>query len=104
MCGLFWDLYQNHRISQVEQTANSAHARAQSASRDVQSRLDSLALMNAALWSLLQERLGLTETDLANRVREIDLRDGVLDGKIAHGVAACPACGRTTSTRRGRCI
>jgi hypothetical protein len=53
----------------------------------LEDRVDQLILLNAALWSLLEERLGLTEQELADRVQEIDLTDGTADGKITRGMS-----------------
>ena len=36
--------------------------------------------------------------------RDIDLRDGVEDGKITPNVQDCQACGRTMAPRHKRCM
>ena len=58
------------------------------------------------VWELLQERTNLTEDDLMAKVRDIDLRDGVADGKLQtdKSLAKCSNCGRTMSDRHGRCL
>jgi hypothetical protein len=38
------------------------------------------------------------------RVKEIDLMDGVADGKITHQVCRCGRCDRPMSSRHTRCI
>ena len=40
-------------------------------------KLNSLGLACQALWEILQENMDLSEIELANRMQEIDLRDGV---------------------------
>jgi hypothetical protein len=107
MFGLFWDLHQQHRINQNQDRAERIGSEARSAAQAVQtleSRVNTLTLVNTALWSLLQERLGFTEGQLADRVREIDLSDGRMDGKVGSTVGVCPTCNRTMSERHRRCI
>ena len=90
-----------------ETVANMAQAKAERARNDVQhveQRLDQLVLANMALWSLLQEKTGLTEQDLLDRVQEIDLADGQADGKARKPPAECAQCGRMMSPRHKRCI
>jgi hypothetical protein len=89
-------------------TAHEANANAAAATRQVQDledRVDRLTLVCSALWSLLRERTGLTEEQLLERVKEIDLADGRLDGKVPRQApATCGACGRTFAARHARCI
>jgi hypothetical protein len=56
------------------------------------------------LWELLAEKTGLTEDDLYNKLYEVDMRDGVLDGKNQRGIAECAACGRKVSGRHVACL
>lgn len=72
--------------------------------RDLERRVDNLALLNLALWTLLQERTGITEEELEARVQELDLRDGKLDGKIEMAPVECPNCQRPLSRRHLRCM
>lgn len=77
------------------------------AKRDVrylEGRLDRLTLVNTAMWSLMQEKLGLTEEELINRMVEIDISDGVPDGKITTGVRKCSKCGRTLAAKHRKCL
>ena len=67
-------------------------------------RLDRLVLANMALWSLLQEKTGLTEQDLLDRVQQIDLADGQADGKARKPPAKCGECDRMMSPRHKRCL
>lgn len=72
---------------------------------DVNRRLERLLLVNAALWSLLQDKLGLTEQDLIDRVKVLDEMDGKADGKLSRGGAIkCHDCGRTLNPRHGKCL
>lgn len=67
--------------------------------------VDRLTLLNIALWEMLQAGDVLSDDNLASRVREVDLRDGVLDGKIRKtGVQHCSSCGKVLGRRHLRCI
>ena len=104
---MLWGLHQSRQISAAQADASRATSRAGAADRNVEAlidRLDKLTLVNMAVWSLVREQLELTEEQLAERVREIDLADGVEDGKVPPQVAKCPQCGRVMSPRHGRCL
>jgi len=108
MFELFWELHQQRRIGEVEATARSSEGKA----RDVQNELErlrqsieKLALVNAAMWSLLQEKTGLQNEALVERMQQIDLMDGVADGRISPTKpAACAACKRPMSRTHERCM
>ncbi len=107
MYGLFWELRQNSMIRGAQVDAARSGARADVAAEQVrrlEDRLDKLTLVCMALWSLLAEQLDLSEERLMERVKEIDLRDGVPDGKVTREVARCPKCNRVMSPRHKRCI
>ncbi|BAM04214.1 hypothetical protein [Phycisphaera mikurensis] len=67
-------------------------------------RLDRLSLVCMAMWSLLQEKTGLTEEDLLQRVELLDLMDGEADGKATVRVRPCPTCDRPLGPRHKKCI
>jgi len=97
--------------SGVSSTAAGDAARAASstgnAKRDVahlEDRLERLSLVCMAMWSLLQDKTKLTEADLMERVKMIDLMDGVEDGKATRNVQKCHACNRTMSARHRKCL
>jgi hypothetical protein len=70
----------------------------------IEERLERLALLCMAMWTLVQSETGLTEDQLLERVREIDLMDGVPDGAITRQVTTCSKCRRPMSSRHTRCI
>lgn len=78
--------------------------RALSAVRQLEERVDRLALVNMALWTIISKELKITEEELLLRVQEIDLRDGKLDGKLSAEVTDCAACGRKISKKHNRCL
>ena len=71
---------------------------------ELERRLEKLALLCRAMWTLLQERTGATEEDLARRAAELDLLDGRADGKVSVRASMCTRCNRTLAPRHARCI
>ena len=71
---------------------------------DIEATCDQLILLTRAMWELLSVKAGVTEQDLLNKVTEIDLRDGTLDGKIQSKPVACAGCGRSLSPAHSVCI
>jgi len=70
----------------------------------LEARVDRLSMICAALWDLVKENADLTEEDLFQRIEDIDLRDGVLDGKVARETTTCVQCGRVMSARHSQCL
>jgi hypothetical protein len=56
------------------------------------------------MWSLVREKLSLTDEDIVRRMNEIDLSDGRQDGKVQKSAVACPSCSRTISRRFPNCM
>ena len=71
---------------------------------ELQERIDRLTLISAAMWELLQERVGLTERSLLDKIEQIDLSDGKLDGRVRKDAVSCPKCRRNIASRHVRCI
>jgi hypothetical protein len=104
-----WDLYQHQQIRDARDMANTQHAQLnQRVSADMtrmQDRIDTLTLTNLAMWTLLREKLGVTDEQLEARIRQLDLADGKVDGKVAAPkVWDCGACKRPNSTRHLHCL
>ena len=107
MFDLLRDIHQSGRIADAQASAEFSAYKAERVAgkiEDVEERLDKLALLNYALWSLLQERLNVTEAELLARVQELDLKDGKLDGRISSGVVNCNDCQRPLSKRHRKCL
>lgn len=107
MFGLIWDLIQQHRIDTLQNEAD--HARASSASAEsrvaqLEQTVESLTLMTMALAELLAEKGIVQSSELEARVREVDLSDGRLDGKVKLDPKPCPRCKRIVAARRARCL
>jgi hypothetical protein len=90
--------------SPVDSTARERSAQARRDVAGLSDRVDRLALFTMAFWSLARDKLGITEEELLQRVQELDLTDGKLDGKVQHAPTECPKCGRRYSPRHARCL
>lgn len=104
---MFWDLYQQAQINDVQDSARRARDDTLSLRgeiRDLRRSLDSLTLTCAALWELLSDKSGLTEDELLAKMQEIDLRDGKLDGKMTRPASECPRCQRANNATRRNCM
>ena len=87
---LFWALY-GIRMFQSSVDASEARVEARGArldSRQVSDQLDRTMLACEAMWSLMKDKLGVTDEELRIRVNELDLSDGKLDGKIRKTIVA----------------
>ena len=107
MTGMFNQMYLRRRIDQADDAARRGAGKATTVSLDVQmleDRVARLSLICAAMWELLSERTGLAEDDLIAKVHEIDIADGVADGKVSKSVKKCPKCSRTVSVRHKWCL
>lgn len=70
----------------------------------IEGRLDRLTLVCMAMWSLIQDKTNLTEEDLLERVRVIDMMDGTTDNKAKRSMQKCANCDRPMSMRHQRCL
>lgn len=107
MLEILWELHQQNRINSAADQASRGESEAKRAARevrDLQARIDALTLACTTMWSLMQTRFGMTDAEFGSRLREIDLRDGKLDGRIAPEIKSCPKCQRTMSSRHARCL
>jgi len=94
------------------QRADMAAERAATTATQVRSQvelmemdLEKLLIITEALWTMLRDEHGYTDEQLLQKVQEIDMRDGRLDGRVAkQAPSKCPQCGRTISARRPACM
>ena len=58
-------------------------------------RSDGLALVCEALWEVVRDHGGITETDIHDKIKEIELRDGRRDGRMTGHtrMSVCMYCG-----------
>jgi hypothetical protein len=70
----------------------------------IQCDVEKLFMLTEALWTILKEKHGCTDAELVQRVQEIDMRDGKLDGKVAKVKPDCPKCSRKLMGKRPVCL
>ena len=70
----------------------------------LEDNIDRLTLITQALWELLQKKVGIEESELTALIEEIDLRDGVLDGKITKKPQKCSKCNQSVSIKTNVCF
>lgn len=104
---IFLELQNSYRASQASLAASAAQRVAGEARREsdlLEAQLDRLLLANEAMWTLMRDKLGLTDNELLDRITEIDLSDGQLDGRVRKTPVSCPKCKRTIARRFTRCM
>lgn len=103
----FWPLRGDIEGGAIRAESESAAAnarRARQSADELELRLERAMLANEAMWSLLREKLNLTDVDLAQRINELDLADGTLDGKARKCAVSCPKCQRAIARRFNKCM
>ena len=104
---MIWDLIQQTQIDKTKRDIRDTqrdNLETVAANHELQERVSKLSLITQAVWSFLKEKHGLDEIDLMNRIEEIDMGDGVRDGKVTAVVHTCLGCGRKISTKYKSCI
>ncbi len=109
----FWDTFQPPMFSEMEERDASGKTTDLSQRttnltakvKQLESSVEKLTLIDRALWEIIQENFHVSETVLKDKVNEIDLRDGILDGKLQkREVRQCSSCGRTLQKKHQTCL
>jgi hypothetical protein len=101
--GGLYQMAEIHNVGSDADRATAAAGRATNKAMEVDRRVERLQLVIQAMWEIMREREGVTDEELEAKIVEIDLRDGVKDGKMGREVAICGGCNRKTGvglTRR----
>lgn len=108
---IFWELWQQSRINDAEASAsravNTARSEARQAEVRLAARLDNIVLAQAAMWAIIKEHCQLTDQHLMDKMEEIDIADGVRDGRItaeSRPAQVCPACKRRSAEHHDNCM
>ena len=104
---MFWEIYQQRGINSAQASASRAEhkaARVHESIAVLEDRIDSLSLVCQAMWEIVSGSLPNAEQLLADKVAEVDLRDGNLDGKLTRVGRKCPQCSRPLHRRHKRCL
>lgn len=71
----------------------------------VEANQERLFLLCTALAELLRDKGLATEAELLEKLKEVDMRDGLADGKFGGvQIVVCPQCGNKTKLRHRNCI
>lgn len=104
---LFWELRQQLQINQAQHVAADARSSAERARHEIarlRQQCEASLLICETLWTLLRDKLDLTDDEFLERLTQIDMTDGKLDRQVRHPPADCPACQRTNPRRLARCM
>jgi len=107
MDGLLWEAHQNARIRGARTAASAASSAASDAKfdvRELERRVEKLTMIVEGMWSFMQAEHGYTEAQLIDVVTEIDLRDGLLDGKVKRKPRDCEECGKVIGADKVTCM
>lgn len=84
--------------------ANRKANNAQTRIRYLEANLGRAFLICEALWEILRDRAKISEQEFHDKLYEIDMRDGQVDGQNQRQVVQCPKCLRKVSPRHQACI
>jgi hypothetical protein len=100
--GLIADIQAKLKTARGETVRTEEHL--QSETQRLEAKIDGLALICQALIEILRDSGGVAESTIEDRIREIDLRDGRADGRIAGSPTECSRCSRPAHTRQRVCM
>jgi hypothetical protein len=72
--------------------------------RVLEQRVGRLALVSIAMEEILRQHLGISADVIEAKIREIDLRDGKLDGTFRPPAKTCSHCGRLSGPTHASCV
>jgi len=101
---VFWAARGVQYAAKDAASAGAAADRARRYTETIEDRLERALLTCEALWTLLRDKLQLTDEELLDRIADIDLSDGQLDGKVRRQPLACPKCNRKIGPRFNKCL
>ncbi len=104
---MFGPIYRSLQDPMAAREAAEAGSVARTARRNVdqlEAKLERALLACEALWTIVRDKLGVSDVDLVQRINELDLTDGELDGKVRRGAVSCPQCARPIARRFPKCM
>ncbi|WP_310448449.1 hypothetical protein [Thiobacillus sp.] len=105
MSDILWEFYQHGKVIKASADASEALSKTIESKADIGSlerKIDRLALLNQAIWSLIKEQTSLTEVDLMERIKGLDMLDGQLNGKVSD-TKKCNRCGTVLTASAYSC-
>ena len=103
--GWIRDFFQDYRIDKAKSQSGSNLIKTRTNAGDIDyldEKLERLSLVTHAMWELLQAK-GYSEAELKQKMIELDMRDGVRDGKVSRSELSCRSCGKPLRDRRSNC-
>jgi hypothetical protein len=98
----------NSNDPSARMAASDARTQAREAKTEVDELrfdLERLMLVTEALWRIVREKVQCTDEELVQRIQDIDLEDGKLDGRKSPTPARdCPHCQRKLLKHQPRCF
>ncbi len=106
---MFWALAAHGAVDRTSTRIKAAGASrdaraARSKTGELEARLDRTLMACEAMWSLVREKFELTDLQLIDRINELDLSDGKLDGKVRRHAVVCQKCKRKVARRFAKCM
>ncbi len=112
--GFLWELFQQRRLAEANNKAADAQQAARSAEslasrfdgqiRQLEQENDRLTLAVMAIAEILREQFHVSQDAIEAKMRDIDIRDGALDGKVKRSGKLCGACQRVNGSKRTACL
>jgi hypothetical protein len=102
-----WDAYQQGQIAEAKTDAMEAKQNATQYAdrvRALEAQVNHMALTCQAMWELLRERTGISESELLTKMKDVDLRDGTQDGRMTPVLTKCPVCGKPSNSKMASCM
>lgn len=69
---------------------------------DLNERIDEMALILRGIWALLEDG-GVTTEQLMAKLEELDLEDGIADGRMRQAPVDCPSCDSKVAPGLSKC-
>lgn len=67
--------------------------------------IERLLMITEALWTMMKDQFEYTDAHLAQRITDIDARDGAVDGRVRRNAPPnCASCGRPVSRKAAVCL
>jgi hypothetical protein len=107
MINLIWNAAQQRQIYDARKRIVSKEGASLKVSSQVARlalQVEKLTLITHALWEIVKKDTKRTDEDLVSLMTELDLQDGVLDGKIRKPAQKCSKCGKSYQVGRPSCI
>ncbi|MCY7361367.1 MAG: hypothetical protein LH629_04755 [Ignavibacteria bacterium] len=107
MLDILLDIHQYKKIGDAQAKAQSASDKVNSVNdriNQLEKQIDLLYLVNQAYVELFSEKLNISETNILEKIEEIDLRDGLKDGKIGNYGVKCEKCNRSYNKKLNKCL